>query len=176
MPKIIPNVKGRVLGYVKEQLLAGRSRSISIIDIANACNIATGTVFNYFESKDMIFATIILEDWNAALAKMRENSKNAESTSAAIDAIYAALKEFVDTYRAAWKDYTSNGNILNIMGVHHSVLRGQLMEIICGLELPECKDKQMLALIIIENLLWIVRDGNVSYEECKNVIFSLIHD
>ena len=51
MPKIIEGVRENILNTARTMLFAEGYQSISIRAVAQACGIATGTFYNYFENK-----------------------------------------------------------------------------------------------------------------------------
>ena len=64
MPKIIPNIREQLLNEAKKQIAEQGYSKTTIRSVANACNLGVGTVYNYFESKDMLIASFMAEDWN----------------------------------------------------------------------------------------------------------------
>ena len=71
MPKIIEGVRENILNTAREMLFSEGYQSISIRSVAKACGIATGTFYNYFDNKDFLIASIMMQDWQLALARMR---------------------------------------------------------------------------------------------------------
>ena len=63
MPKIIINAREEILKEAKRQLLENGYSATTIRSVAKATGIATGTVYNYFPSKDMLLASFMMEDW-----------------------------------------------------------------------------------------------------------------
>ena len=76
MPKIIPNIREQLLREAKRQLMEQGYGKTTIRSVANACNLGTGTVYNYFKSKDMLVATFMAEDWKACLAHAKNQTSN----------------------------------------------------------------------------------------------------
>ena len=70
MPKIIENVRGQLVAEARRQVAAYGYTSTTIRSVAKACGVGTGTVYNYFPSKDMLIAAFMLEDWKKQLAAM----------------------------------------------------------------------------------------------------------
>ena len=74
MPKIIENVRQTLLEEAKRQIKENGYAKTTIRSVAGACNVGVGTVYNYFESKDMLIATFMLEDWMECLREMKSYS------------------------------------------------------------------------------------------------------
>ena len=56
MPKVIPEVREKLLTTVRNRLLKDGPDAVSLRSIAKECGIAVGTVYNYFPNKDMLIA------------------------------------------------------------------------------------------------------------------------
>ena len=64
MPKIIRDLKSRLIEEAKKQIELAGYGALTIRSVAKACGVGVGTVYNYFPSKDTLIATYMLEDWN----------------------------------------------------------------------------------------------------------------
>ena len=62
MPKIIENLREILLAASRTLLLEEGYRALTMRQVAGLCHVAVGTVYNYFPSKDMLDAHILLED------------------------------------------------------------------------------------------------------------------
>ena len=50
MPKIIENIREKILEEAKCQVMESGYASMTIRSVANACGVGVGTVYNYFKS------------------------------------------------------------------------------------------------------------------------------
>jgi AcrR family transcriptional regulator len=130
MPKIIEEAQRKILSIAKEQMLANGYSGLAIRDVARACNIATGTVYNYYPSKDMLAASVILEDWMDALDKMRAGSQNSEKVNDGLKTIHQSLISFQHEYAHIWSGYAFTGMTQEAFRKQHKLLVGQLVSII----------------------------------------------
>ncbi|MBQ3897679.1 MAG: helix-turn-helix transcriptional regulator, partial [Clostridia bacterium] len=64
MPKIIANLEDTIIEQANIQLFEKGYSDMTMRSVAEACGIAVGTVYNYYKSKDMMVAKIMLRDWN----------------------------------------------------------------------------------------------------------------
>lgn len=60
MPKIIENLKDRLLQEAQRQMDQCGYGALTIRGIAKGCGVGVGTVYNYFPSKDALLATYLL--------------------------------------------------------------------------------------------------------------------
>ena len=59
MPKIIENLREQLLEETKKQILDRGYANTTIRSVAKACGVGVGTVYNYFESKEMLVASFV---------------------------------------------------------------------------------------------------------------------
>ena len=78
MPKIIENIREKLLSEAKRQVMENGYSAMTIRSVAAACGVGTGTVYNYFPSKDMLVASFILEDWMLCMNDISKGMSEAE--------------------------------------------------------------------------------------------------
>ncbi len=103
--------------------------------VAAACHVAVGTVYNYFDSKVMLVAEVILEDWKAALLRM-DASAGGKTPLEGLGRIFEELMVFYDKYAPLWQEYAAS-NTAPLQGSYHLQLVQQLEEKI-GAVLAPC--------------------------------------
>lgn len=128
MPKVIEDAKAKILKTARAQLFEQGYTNFTLRAIAEQCGIAVGTIYNYFSSKDMLIASIMVEDWAVALARMRAGCTAARSVDTGMRAIYGAIVDYADIYDAIWSEYAATGNALSGFGERHVMLREQIAD------------------------------------------------
>ena len=126
MPKILENVKEKLIRNARKQLL--EERRLSLRELAKLSGIATGTIYNYFSDKETILAEVMLEDWRKMLAEMDRSVENCESFREGTDRIYRNLSDYVSSYRDIWDSYGKGSSFQNYRGRHHIRLRESLTQ------------------------------------------------
>lgn len=175
MPKIIPNVREKILEYTKTALLRGDSADLTVGKIAQACNIATGTVFNYFPSKDDIFATILIEDWHSVSAEMKEACQKATKGGEGVTIIYEGIKSFCKRYESAWTNYRANASVHFTMRDRHVMLRKQIIELLRLVdELSSIEEGKLT--IIAEEILLFSQDDSIDFNIWKQAFETLLNN
>lgn len=102
MPKILENAREKVIAEARRQLVKNGYAGMTIRSVAGACGLGVGTVYNYFESKDMLIASLMLEDWQRALSSMRCGSDG--EPMAVVRNVYAAIRDFSELYSKLFAD------------------------------------------------------------------------
>ena len=116
MPKIVENVKERILLETRKQIEEFGYSKVNIRGIAAACNIGVGTIYNYFESKDVIIANFMLSDWFLCIQKIKDKIAGGENS---IEMAYVYFSEFTASHSylfsddIAYKNYKVNLRIIS---------------------------------------------------------------
>lgn len=126
MPKIIDEAREKILSAAKHTLLGQGYSALSLRGVARQCGIAVGTIYNYFESKDMLIACIMVEDWEKALAQMDAACAAARTAGEGLAAMHGAIRQFASIYEGVWSQFFSAGGSPGVVAGRHGMLRGQL--------------------------------------------------
>jgi AcrR family transcriptional regulator len=162
MPKIIENIREMLLSEAKRQISENGYKNTTIRSVASACGVGVGTVYNYFQSKDMLIATFMLEDWQVCLASMKAFPQT--DPESIMIGICNALRSYMSQYQSLFADSDANKVFASVFSQRHKQLRIQIAEIIY----PACEgssvsDKKFLAEYIAESLLtWTVAGKSAS--------------
>lgn len=104
MPKVIKNLKDNIISTSKEELFNKGFKELNMRNIAKKNNTAVGTIYNYFKNKEMLVASIILEDWLKAVEKIKYVANNTSSVSEGLEGILNAIKSFYDLYSDVFRN------------------------------------------------------------------------
>ena len=75
MPKIIENLKDRLIAEAEKQIEESGYGAVTIRSVAKACGVGVGTVYNYFPSKETLIATHLLVDWKMCVDTLHVQQK-----------------------------------------------------------------------------------------------------
>lgn len=106
MPKIIPDLRNKILVEAKRELFSGGYKSISIRGVAAETGIAIGTIYDYFPSKSDLVVSVVLVDWFKTMARMKESINRATSFNSGLKIVYNGLSSFWLYYGIVFKDVT----------------------------------------------------------------------
>ena len=126
MPKIIENLKDRLLTEAKLQIEQGGYGAVTIRSIAKSCGVGVGTVYNYFPSKEALIATHLLEDWTVCVDAIQCSADHADIPQPILKCIYDQLTGFALRHKAIFRDEAAAAAFARSFSSYHGLLRGQL--------------------------------------------------
>ena len=191
MPKIIENIREKLLGEARRQVMEQGYSAMTIRSVARACGVGVGTVYNYFTSKDMLVASFMLADWQECMVRIRQSCRvcaeagkdldvpvgrsvcGSNEVDIALRRIYDELRCFTEKYRALFQDESAGTTFATAFPQRHKQLRSQLAEpiqLFCQVQSRVSPD--FLAEFIAENMLTWTLNG-CTYEEIGNILLQL---
>ncbi len=159
MPKIIQNAREQLLAEARRQIAENGYAQTTVRSVAGACGLGVGTVYNYFESKDVLIASFLFEEWKRYLDAMQALPQ--EHPEILLRGIYQALQEFAASNQALFSDADAAKSAAIGLSARHRLLRGQIAAFI----LPLCQanglhDPSFAADFIAEALLCWSMEGS----------------
>ena len=167
MAKIIDNLYFNIQEVGKKILLEDGYKKMTLRLVANKCNIATGTVYNYFKSKDQLVATIMFKDWKNMIDVTVPKLLNVGSSIDGLKLVFKMIKDYTAIYQKAWLDY---GGSLIGQDERHNILIKQLNDLIR----PLFKDENSIN-FISEVLLYSGIRDDVSFDDISPFILKIIN-
>lgn len=165
MPKIIADLEPALRKEARRMMLEEGYEALTMRAVAANCKVAVGTVYNYFSSKEMLAASVMLEDWQAALARMDEAAKSAEDALTGLKGIYLEIVYFWRIYERAWSAYANAGRAVPMRGEYHERLVAQLSGIMAPmLERFGAAYTPVLPAFLAECLLGAAAHGEARFE------------
>ena len=173
MPKIIENIREKLLEEAKRQVNENGYSSMTIRSVATACGVGTGTVYNYFPSKDMLVASFMLEDWVLCMQEIEQGVKNAEGARAALYCMHQELLTYKEKYTNLFADENAEASYTASSSKRHHLLCAQLAEPLKIWTRRQDKvDASFLAEFIAENMLTMTMAGK-DFEQIAAVLLQL---
>ncbi len=173
MAKIIENVEGTILEVGKKILLEEGYEKMTLRLVASKCNIATGTIYNYFSSKDVLVAKIMWGDWSSLISKLIPILENVNDVTSGIESIFMMLKRYTSIYEKAWKDYGGSYVLIN---QRHQILIKQLSDLIEKLFIKfNILNFNNLTIFLSEIILSAGIRDDVSFETIKPFVEKLLN-
>ena len=174
MPKIIENIREKLLAEAKKQVIENGYSSMTIRSVATACGVGTGTVYNYFPSKDVLVANFMLEDWMMCIKEIRNGIAEAQDEKGALLCMYQELTTYKEKYTNLFSDENAEASYSASSMQRHDLLRKQLAEPIFALTSRQDKtDADFLAEFIAENMLTWTMSGR-DFDQIADVLLQLL--
>lgn len=184
MPKQIEDLDGKILESCRRLLPKYGYAGLTIRKVASDCGIAVGTVYNYYASKELLIASVILKDWLGISAEMERVLPSVASADEGCCTIFDGIRRFIALYTGIWTEY-SNGEkhtpsmILNTE--RHSMLidqlsamTGVLYERFGDIENETERTQVLLPRFLAETILRGALTPDLSYPDLSPVLLKLI--
>lgn len=171
MPKIIENLENNILEQAKIELFDKGYANMTMRSVADACGIAVGTVYNYYKSKDILVAKIMLIDWNKIIDEIKVNCESSKDIHEGFKFMYDGVVKFVELYDVVWTQYGKDISIRREMPVQFDWLITQLANILDEI-LIRChgEDDEYICTFLAEILLNAATKKDFEYENIARVL------
>ena len=168
MPRIIENLKDKLLDEACKQIDTIGYSAMTMQSISKACGVAVGTVYNYYSSKDEILIAYLEEKWGKCIDTIYIVSRYSRTFDAVIQCIYDQLKLFEENYQFLLADADARNVMDAILYRFQGLVCRQLAQ-----SLRKFVEGEIEAEIIAEALLIWIRTGK-SFEDIHKNISRLI--
>jgi AcrR family transcriptional regulator len=148
MPKIIENLKDRLIAEAEKQIEESGYGAVTIRSVAKACGVGVGTVYNYFPSKETLIATHLLVDWKMCVDTITRTAESATDPKPVLQCVYRQLVDFADRHQAIFRDEAAVAGFAGSFSQYHDRLRSQL-----AAPLQKFCDDAFTAQFVVESLL-----------------------
>jgi AcrR family transcriptional regulator len=173
MAKIIENVQEKILLGGKKLLLEKGYQDMTLREVAKSSNIATGTIYNYYASKDFLVAEIMWDDWKKCMENLSKDLDHIQTEMDGFKHLYMSIKAYSNIYSNAWQGHVDP---FLIVRERHSVIIEQLKDYINVLftkfSIPKQKD---LDVFLSEVILHAATRENDYFDLMAPFITKLIH-
>jgi AcrR family transcriptional regulator len=129
VPKVIENIRDNILIKGKEMLLTGNYSDFNIRSLAKNCDIGLGTLYNYFENKEVLAYYIFKSDWEKTLQLIVELKAEKFSFKEKLRKIYSSLETFISQYLNIFREMSDGGH-KECTHDHYLEMQTQLKELI----------------------------------------------
>lgn len=102
MPKVLENPRERILQMARELLITRGYEEFSIREVAKACEVSVGTIYNYFPTKQELVVQVVMDYWEGYLFEMDAIDHEESDLFRKLEGMYRQLESFVDTFRGVW--------------------------------------------------------------------------
>jgi AcrR family transcriptional regulator len=173
MPKIIENLREKIIQEAKDQIAINGYESVTIRNIAKGCDIGLGTFYNYFKSKDMLISTFLFEDWKTRINKITDNTQNEKDPMVVVHALYDEVSDFIKAHNGIFSSPSAIKTFSTTAPKYHKFVRNQVAApIYHSCVLAEIENAEFLSLFVAESVVtWTV--AGKSYDEIAAIVSKL---
>ena len=139
MPKIIDGLQKQILKEAKYQIFKNGFSKMTIRSVAKACDIAVGTIYNYYSSKDFLAASFILQDWIPVEEEIQRQCEIATEPMEVLQGVYSTLERFISYYRSLFEDKSALQSASAMFRTRHQELRHRLARMIQNVCMEKAK-------------------------------------
>ena len=172
MPKIINNLREKLMVKGREILIFKGYNSLNIRDLVKECDIAIGTFYNYYKNKDEIVNSIIKADWEKIIASTAAKMKNQdlnfkEKMYIMYDGVNEFLKNYLDTFMVMISNGAREHRYRNdkILVPYENILKEILVFHKNKGDISYTIEDEKLSKLILNNIIFICKDNSISFDE-----------
>lgn len=102
LSRIIENPKQLILDKAREILYNQDYSKLSMRALSKACNIALGTIYNYYPTKKALIIEMMADYWQQFLYSVQKIADSDSDFYAKLNGIFNDLKTFIVSFRKYW--------------------------------------------------------------------------
>ncbi|MCX7842794.1 MAG: TetR/AcrR family transcriptional regulator [Clostridia bacterium] len=179
MPKSLANIKEDILAVTRKLLSEYGYEKLNIRTIASRSGIATGTLYNYYKSKQEIVEEILRAEWNMMLRRIDQASKADISLLEKLGTIYNELVFLMNFVHNIWFEGPSfsdvdDNQIAQIKCCKKVLLKSLTDKVKQLLGKVEREDSEFLADVICTLFISYAYRGDVEFKKLSPVIEALL--
>lgn len=126
MPKIIKDLQSRLKEEARRQIETNGYSTMTVRSVAKGCGVGTGTVYNYYDSKDDLVAACLLEDWDKCLSAIYAVGTYSETPLPVVRCIQDQLFSYGKLHETVFQDPAACASVALSFRKYHAMLRSQL--------------------------------------------------
>ena len=102
LSRVIENPKQLILGQAKEILYHQGYHKLSMRALSKACDIALGTIYNYYPTKKDLVVEMMTDYWQNYLDSVREIVNSETDIYLKLNNVFKELEGFIKSFRLYW--------------------------------------------------------------------------
>lgn len=102
MSRVIENPEQLILSKAKEILYNEGYQKLSMRNISKACDIALGTIYNYFPNKKDLYIAMMTDYWQEYFYKLESIVDSDCTFHDKLNRIFSELSVFIRTFKELW--------------------------------------------------------------------------
>lgn len=181
MARVIENPKQLILSKAKEILYDEGYEKLNMRNVARACDIALGTIYNYYPTKKDLVVEMMTEYWHEYILKAQSISNSDYAFYDKLKSIFDDLSIFIRTFKDVWlkpelydtPDYVKDG--IEMEGIYIEKLVRIIEDILIKDNKAKCNPGSYeTAKFIIMNFITIVQMPVFKYSDFEAILKRLL--
>lgn len=171
MPKIIADLQEKIIYEANELLFSKGYQSMTMRSVADKCGIAVGTVYNYYKSKDVLVAEIMLKDWVKIMEEVKRDCEGSVDIHEAFKIMFDGVSKFTEKFDVIFTQYGKETNIRKQMPIQFTWLINQLSGILDEV-LVRCHGEtdEYMSVFLAEILLQTATKKDFEYDNISRIL------
>ncbi len=181
MSRIIENPSELILNTAKEILYNDGYNSLSMRNVAKACNIGLGTIYNYYPTKKSLVIEMMTCYWSEFIIKTQTIVKSDNEFYNKLKKIFDDLSIFIKTFKEIWlkPELYANPDYVKDGVEKEDIYIEKLVLLIEDILIKENKIKGSitsyeLAKFIVLNYITIVQMSTFKYSDFEIILKQLL--
>lgn len=184
MSRTIDNPRELILGEARKILYNEGYSSVSIRRVAKDCNIAVGTIYNYFPTKKELILEMMASYWQEFMNEAEVIIKSQEDFYGKLRCIFKELLSFIIRFKSVWlsrefyesPDYVEGGLQREDIYVGRlTVMIEELLKEKANGESQEYFETNKMASFIVMNFMSMVQIRHFDYDFFEGVLKKLLN-
>jgi AcrR family transcriptional regulator len=184
MSRVIENPKQLILSKAKEILYNEGFAKLSMRNLSKACDIALGTIYNYYPTKKELVVDMMTDYWHEYFYRIECVSSSDCSIYEKLNRIYDELKIFIETFKTVWLKpelYDHPEYIADSMERENTSIE-RLISFVNSILIKEINDNKIqskldpyeLSKFIVMNFITIIQMPTFKYSSFEAILKELI--
>lgn len=174
MPKVIENARELIIEETMRQITENGYDATTVRSVAKACGMAVGTVYNYYPSKDIMIASVVMDKWERFMDSVREKITHTITVESVFRVIYTDCSSFIRDLKPLFSDTDALSAYAITHAVEHHKARRDLADLILpGLAALKTENQDFTALYIAESILGFAIE-DVPFESVWSIVHRLL--
>ena len=178
MPKVIENVREKIIEEAKKEISEIGYEGMTVRGIAKALNIGIGTLYNYFDNKEAVVSAYMVEEWHETYAVIDKEAKKYKHPLDISEVIFREIELFIREHKTLFFDKEAR----KAYAASYITRHGMFVRILHGYFEKACEEYAVnytpyLPDFLIENILSMVLAGIpfTTYKEILKPLFKEEH-
>lgn len=160
MPKRIEDLREKIIAKTREILFSQGLEAVTVRNVSKELSIAPGTIYNYFQSKEVMLASVFLEDWMDLLKETQIKVRECRKAIDVCETVFEMIVSYSRRFSPLWSQ--SSIEFSEKIRQRHRMLKSQIASLLSSSDAMGCMWTENLDMFIAEILLTYAQETGFS--------------